>query len=241
MNFEDGHKLQWSKADLQNLKDRCNEQSRQQGLHVPEKGKTFSGEEREETVAWNKETYNLLKQAEKGEVKSYVQDTALAVMDCRETATSREDFIDQMKARGYGVDWQDSHKYITFTDLERQSQGEKQCKVRNNKLEKYYAVDFGKESLEHLLLIVFVGGIAIGVGFLIFLGASKVFEFYTEDYADTMSLAVFLISLAVSVYFAEFIRAVIPINLLLLLILVHIVYVLIRWYVKGCMRSRGYY
>ena len=29
--------------------------------------------------------------------------------------------------------------------------------------------------------------------------------------------------------------------LLLLLILVHIVYVLIRWYVKGCMRSRGYY
>ena len=62
-----------------------------------------------------------------------------------------------------------------------------------------------------------------------------------EDYADTMSLAVFLISLAVSVYFAEPIRAVIPINLLLLLILVHIVYVLIRWYVKGCKRSRGYY
>ena len=95
--------------------------------------------------------------------------------------------------------------------------------------------------VHYLLLIVFVGGIASGVGFLIFLGASKVFEFYTEDYADTMSLAVFLISLAVSVYFAEPIRAVIPINLLLLLILVHIVYVLIRWYVKGCMRSRGYY
>ena len=48
VNYENGHKLQWSKADLQNLKDRCNEQSRQQGLHVPEKGKTFSGEEREE-------------------------------------------------------------------------------------------------------------------------------------------------------------------------------------------------
>lgn len=95
--------------------------------------------------------------------------------------------------------------------------------------------------VHYLLLIVFVGGIAIGVGFLIFLGASKVFEFYTDDYADTLSLAVFLISLAVSVYFAEPIRAVIPINLLLLLILVHIVYVLIRWYVKGCKRSRGYY
>lgn len=95
--------------------------------------------------------------------------------------------------------------------------------------------------VHYLLLIVFVGGIGIGVGVLIFLGASKVFEFYTDDYADTLSLAVFLISLAVSVYFAEPIRTAIPINLLLLLILVHIVYVLIRWYVKGCKRSRGYY
>jgi len=50
-----------------------------------------------------------------------------------------------------------------------------------------------------------------------------------------------LYAVAVSVYFAEPIRAAIPINLLLLLILVHIVYVLIRWYVKGCKRSRGYY
>ena len=54
-----------------------------------------------------------------------------------------------MNERGYGVDWQDSHKYITFTDLKRQEQGEKQCKIRNNKLEKYYNMDFGKESLEH--------------------------------------------------------------------------------------------
>lgn len=68
-----------------------------------------------------------------------------------------------------------------------------------------------------------------------------VHSYHEDEHADTMSLAVFLISLAVSVYFAEPIRAVIPINLLLLLILVHIVYVLIRWYVKGCMRSRGYY
>ena len=62
-----------------------------------------------------------------------------------------------------------------------------------------------------------------------------------NEQSRQQGLAVFLISLAVSVYFAELIRAVIPINLLLLLILVHIVYVLIRWYVKGCKRSRGYY
>ncbi|EAI5732112.1 hypothetical protein B6900_08495 [Campylobacter jejuni] len=43
---------------------------------MPEKGKTFAGEVREETVAWSKDTYQLLKQAEQGKVKSYVQDIA---------------------------------------------------------------------------------------------------------------------------------------------------------------------
>ena len=84
VNYENGHKLQWSKHDLKDLKERCNEQSREQGLHVPEKGKTFAGEVREETVAWSKDTYQLLKQAEQGKVKSYVQDIALAVLDCKE-------------------------------------------------------------------------------------------------------------------------------------------------------------
>lgn len=96
VNYEDGHKLQWSSTDLRDLKERCNTQSREQGLHVPEKGKTFEGAEREETVAWKKDTYQLLKQAEQGKVKSYVQEIALAVLDCKETATSREKFIEQM-------------------------------------------------------------------------------------------------------------------------------------------------
>ena len=82
VNYEDGHKLQWSSTDLRDLKERCNTQSREQGLHVPEKGKTFEGAEREETVAWKKDTYQLLKQAEQGKVKSYVQEIALAVLDC---------------------------------------------------------------------------------------------------------------------------------------------------------------
>lgn len=149
VNYEDGHKLRWSKGDLQNLKDRCNEQSRTQGMSVPVKGKTFEGAEREETVANKMSTYQLLKRAEKGEVKSYVQDIALAVLDCREIAENRQDFIQKMHERGYGVDWQDTHKYITFTDLARQQAGEKQCKIRNNKLEKYFNMDFSKVGLEH--------------------------------------------------------------------------------------------
>lgn len=148
VSFEDGHKFRMHKSELQEMKELSDRMCSQRGLHICEKGKTFEGAEREETVAWKKETYQLLKQAEQGEVKSYVQDIALAVLDCKETATGREDFIQMMNERGYGVDWQDSHKYITFTDLARADRGEKQCKIRNNKLEKYYNMDFGKEEME---------------------------------------------------------------------------------------------
>lgn len=145
----DGHKIQQSKAELQAMKDDSDRLCMQHGLHITEKGKTFDGHNREETAAFSKDTYQMLKKAEQGEVKSYVQDIALAILKCREQAISRADFVQHMNEQGYGVDWQDSHKYITFIDLNRQTKGEKQCKIRNNKLEKYYNMNFGKEALEH--------------------------------------------------------------------------------------------
>lgn len=149
VSYEDGHKLQQSRGQLQAMKDVSDQLCEERGLHITEKGKTFDGRDREETSAYRKETYQLLKKAERGEVQSYVQDIALAVLDSRERATSRADFIRLMNRRGFGVDWQDSHKYITFTDLAREQAGEKRCKVRHNKLEKYYNMDFGKEGMEH--------------------------------------------------------------------------------------------
>ncbi|MEL1097867.1 hypothetical protein AADW29_09255, partial [Campylobacter coli] len=62
-----------SKHDLKDLKERCNEQSWEQGLHVPEKGKTFAGEVREETVAWSKDTYQLLNAQKMGEHEAEIE------------------------------------------------------------------------------------------------------------------------------------------------------------------------
>lgn len=148
VNKETGYKLQMSKQDLQDLKDRSDELCLSHNLSITEKGKTFYGEEREETSAYNKETYQLLKKAETGEAKSYVQDIALKVMDVREQAISRDDFIKQMQDKGVQVEWSDNRKYITFTDVERKEQGDSKCKIRNNKLEKYYNIDFSKEGFE---------------------------------------------------------------------------------------------
>lgn len=148
VSFEDGHKFQQKSTELKEMKELSDKICLEHGLSLTQKGRTFDGKEREETTAYKKEQYRLLQRAEQGEVKSYVQDIALAIMDCREQATNRKQFIDMMNANGYGVVWTDNRKYITFTDLERQKQGEKQCKIRNNKLEKYYHVDFSKEGLE---------------------------------------------------------------------------------------------
>ena len=60
-------------------------------------------------------------------------------------------------------------------------------------------------------------------------------------YADTTSLTVVLISLAVTVFFAEPIRAVVPINLLLLLIIAHVLYIGVRYCIKDYRKSMGYY
>ncbi len=148
VSFEDGHKFQQKSTELQEMKDLSDKICLEHWLSLTQKGRTFDGKEREETTAYTKEQYRLLQKAEQGKVKSYVQDIALAVMGCREQANSHKHFIELMNVNGYGVVWTDSRKYITFTDLARQKQGEKQCKIRNSKLEKYYHVDFSKEGLE---------------------------------------------------------------------------------------------
>lgn len=91
-----------------------------------------------------------------------------------------------------------------------------------------------------LLWLVVVGGVGIGATVLLFIGLAKLVSFYAEDYADNLSLGVALVSLSASIFFAEEIRAVVPINLLLLLIITHVLYVGVRWYIKGYRENRGY-
>lgn len=83
-----------------------------------------------------------------------------------------------------------------------------------------------------LLLVVVVGGIGAALVAAVLWGGKKLLDYYTEDYADIESLAVLLVSLAVAVFFAEPIREYIPFNLFLLILLVHAVYIRMRWYLE---------
>ena len=91
-----------------------------------------------------------------------------------------------------------------------------------------------------LFIIVIVGAIAV-VGILIVIIEKKVTKLYQETCWDVISVGVTVTSLALAVYFGDWIRALVRLNLVALLLLVQAVYVGIRVYVKGCKRARGYY
>lgn len=149
VSYVDGHKFHQSKKDLQNLKNLCDEICNEKGLTITEKGKTFEQTEREELSAYSKETYRMLKKAEEGKVDSYVTNIALEVLTAKEQATSKDEFVEMLLERGIKTDWKENRKYITFTDIEREKQGLQKCKVRHNRLEQYFNMEFGKEELEN--------------------------------------------------------------------------------------------
>ena len=149
VSYVDGHKFHQSKKDLQNLKNLCDEICKEKGLTITEKGKTFKQTEREELSAYSKETYRMLKKAEEGKVDSYVTNIAVEVLTAKEQATSKVEFVEMLLEKGIRTDWKENRKYITFTDIEREKQGLKKCKVRNNRLEQYFNMEFGKDELEN--------------------------------------------------------------------------------------------
>ena len=81
----------------------------------------------------------------------------------------------------------------------------------------------------------------MGAGiFLAFIGI-KIVGLYKKYCWDIITVLVILISIAIAIYFADWIRTILPVNLLFLLLLVQVIYVVIRWYVKGWRETRGYY
>lgn len=54
-------------------------------------------------------------------------------------------------------------------------------------------------------------------------------------------MVVFIMSTAITIYFGEWIKAVLTMNLLLLLLLVQLVYTGAGWYLKDWREARGYY
>ena len=90
-----------------------------------------------------------------------------------------------------------------------------------------------------LIRILICGGCLVGAGILVAFIEIKIAELYKKCCWDMITIMVILISMATAIYFGNWIKTALPINLLFFLLFVQLVYVGIRWYVKGCRENRG--
>ena len=139
VSYEDGRKLHNTRKDLERMKQLTNEMCVGRGLSVALKGKNFHGEDSEEghVRAWTKDKYHLLANESKD---IYLMDCGLAVLGSMEQCESIEQFISNMKKRGWKVIWKDSRKNITFENEEGK-------KVRDKNLSKTFNLNITKEGL----------------------------------------------------------------------------------------------
>ena len=84
------------------------------------------------------------------------------------------------------------------------------------------------------ILFLITGFLIIGIGY-------QVGKIYRKYCWDIISIMMAIMSTAIVIYFGEWIKSVIPINIIVLLLLVHVVYIGIRCYVKDWQEERGYY
>lgn len=137
VSCENGLKFQSSKKDLSELKKASDKICEREGLSVIEKA------DKDVLSSFNQKKYKTLEKAVEGSQKSYLLDLWT---DCSKTlskATSKEQFIRDMEQKGYGVNWVDTRKNITFITPEGK-------KVRNTNLAKTFKNEkFTKEGIEN--------------------------------------------------------------------------------------------
>ena len=90
-----------------------------------------------------------------------------------------------------------------------------------------------------LIRILICGGCLVGAGILLVFIGIKIAGLYKKCCWDMITTLVILISMATAIYFGDWIKTALTLNLLLLLLFVQLVYVGIRWYVKGWRENRG--
>ena len=91
-----------------------------------------------------------------------------------------------------------------------------------------------------LIRLLICGGCLVGAEILLAFIEIKIAGLYKKYCWDMITIMVILVSMAIAIYFADWIRTILPVNLLFLLLLVQVIYVVIRWYVKGWRETRGY-
>ena len=136
VNYLTGKKIQEHKKELAEKKLTNNRVCLENGID-----NTIKPREIGEIVTYDRKKYEIIK---KGADITRLAETVLEVCN---SSQSKDNFVSQMRERGYFVDWQDSKKHIVFTIGENILQG-KRDKFRLSNLNKTFNIPlFEKENL----------------------------------------------------------------------------------------------
>ena len=142
VSYLDGQKLHLTRKDLEYARALSDELCAQKGLSITRKGYHYHGQP---LRAGETSTYNMTakKMLTDNCSKSYVYDCYRTFKRVVGKSKCREDFKEQMMSEGWVVTWEDSKKYISFTDTEGH-------KVRLARLNKLFNMDIDKQKLEEI-------------------------------------------------------------------------------------------
>lgn len=135
VNYQNGKKARWNKYDLSKFKERLIEQSKEQGLLVPVKGKTNS------IGGQSMAVQKVLEKTVQGNYSSWLLDVYVKVIDAKNNAVNKDDFINILKSNGIKTEWNNRKTILFIDDLGH--------KVRDKRLSEVFNADISKESLEN--------------------------------------------------------------------------------------------
>lgn len=94
----------------------------------------------------------------------------------------------------------------------------------------------------HWMLVCLICGASIfAIALIGKIAGAKVLNYYRENPMDYMTITAMMMNVAVMVFGGEYIKRIVPINLLLLLFVIQLIIEMVRSYVKGWKRARGLY
>lgn len=136
VNFINGKKLHESKKELEYKKEVNDEICKEFGIKQIEKNNKIG-----DIIVYDKNKYEVIKKG------ADITSLAEKILEVSKVATSKKEFIAKLEKEGYGIDWNDNKKNITFSIPISILKGKKN-KFRLSNLEKTFNIPlFTKENL----------------------------------------------------------------------------------------------
>ncbi|WP_394921482.1 relaxase/mobilization nuclease domain-containing protein [uncultured Robinsoniella sp.] len=132
VSFEHGRKFNYSKKELQDMKDLSDAILVEHQKSICQKNK--------EITTFDMGAYRSIEKAAQGKYKSWMLNIMLAINKVIKEADSIECFCNKMLENGIRVDWSEKRKYIVFLDANGN-------KVRDKRLTKVFKINISKEDL----------------------------------------------------------------------------------------------